>query len=289
MRLWFVMLNLVVLGLFSAAASVNVNANASTSTNTSTNTNTSLSPLESSLKTEISLVEAQIQQFQKSKREMETRQQEKLKKLQSSFLEEQSKLTKLQSENQKKADELQRLQNDISSFHKMKERVDSTWERTFKVWKDKQAFYFLNTGAADQETWLSLTSTQGGINISQKRDILQGIFDYLSATQASVELPLNYLDDGDLVTGRVVRIGGLGAQINDSKLPVVPLESGVLSKVLKETQAGAKGVFIFKDLNKSQMSMSAGLWDRVVFSMPALFMILLFAIVFVLFGLFVKE
>lgn len=246
-------------------------------------------PLEKALKEESQILEAQIKQIQKSKNEIQNTKQKALAQLQEEYLREQKKLISLQAQTQKTADELQSLKNDISNFQKMKERVDSSWERLFKIWKDKEAFYQLHSGIKSEQSWLGFKGAGDTLNLTQKKDILQGVLAYLGNSQETREVAANYLDNGDMHAGYVLRVGSLGAQLKDSSLPVVPSEEGVLSKRLEKSQFGSEGVFIFKDLNKAHITMSAGLWDRIVFAMPAAFLVLLFGIVFVLFGLFVKE
>lgn len=67
------------------------------------------------------------------------------------------------------------------------------------------------------------------------------------------------------------------------------MSEGVLSKQFEKTQVGSEGIFIFKELRKGAFKAEAGLWERIVFFLPGVFLVLLFLIVFGLFGMFIRE
>jgi len=245
--------------------------------------------LNESLEQEARILVAEIQELNYARTQLKINHTKEMTLLSKEYLASQAELISAQGQNQKLSDQYQTLKSELSNQMKIEERVESSWERIYKVMLDKNDFYELHDGLSDRVGWLAFKDGKEFVDLRKKREVLAKAFGLLAQSQVNEERTVNFLSGDVLNSGQILRVGFLGAQLKDTKLPLAPMSDGVLVQQFERTQVGSQGVFIFNDLKKSSLKVDAGLWDRLVSFLPALFLAGLFVIVLGLFGLFVRE
>ena len=98
-----------------------------------------------------------------------------------------------------------------------------------------------------------------------------------------------YSEEGELISGEMLRYGRIAAQLKDSVL--TPSEKGLLQQVsVADRSSGMIDLFVFENLKSSSvLKKTASFWEFLADQIPLLVLSLLMLLVLGLFSLFARE
>lgn len=208
----------------------------------------------------------------------------RMTKLEAEYLSLQAEVTNLEKQNQLKSKELTRLKEVSGSFLENEQKTMAAWQRLEKLLAEKEAFYHLNLSPIRSEF-----GKGSKIEESAKYELVQRMIALLQNSFETKKLLTSYLKDSELVEAEVQRFGLIGAVDSQSYAPIMPGENGKPSLLFSAKKLVPEGFFVFENYSQKTAMAQATMLERFAFLLPAIFIGVLFLIVFGIFALFVRE
>jgi hypothetical protein len=208
----------------------------------------------------------------------------RMAKLEAEYLNLQNEVVALEKQNQLKSRKLTRLREVSGSFLENEQKTLAAWQRLEKLLAEKEAFYHLNLSPVRSDL-----AASSRIEEPAKYELIQRMMDLLQNSFETQKILTSYLVDSELTESEVQRFGLIGAVEAQSFAPIMPSENGKPSLLFSAKKLAPEGFFIFESYSQKTAQARASLLERFAFLIPALFIGMLFLIVFGIFALFIRE
>lgn len=206
------------------------------------------------------------------------------KKLENEILELEKNIAELSTKNEANSETIKLMSQGIKQTQQKKQSLLLAYKKAKVILDKTQSDLALSTiKVADEHQLMS-------IEVSQFHEIADVSLQLLKkATVIEPVIASYYSEDGELMSGVMMRYGRIAATIKDSIL--APSEMGLLQQVSTAKQSpNMINLIVFENLRSTpNLKKTARFWESIADQIPILVLSMLMLLVLGLFGLFARE